>query len=111
MRLLNQINNNNNGRSNRVLDSLLLYAEQEAQFKIFHPVGGHDLHTAELKLQHYTNIYNTCRKNANGDERKYLRFVHNEIAKLKARLNPTLFNRVLYSGIVNNLYNYLTGKA
>ncbi len=111
MRLVDQINNNDNGHTNRVLDSLQLYAEQEAQFKIFHPVGGHDLHAAELKLQHYTNIYNTYRKNSSRNERKYLHFVHNEIAKLKARLNPTLFNRVLYSRIVNKLYNFLAGKA
>jgi hypothetical protein len=99
--------NNNNGQSNRVFDALRLYAEQEAQFKIFHPVGGHDLHATALKLVHYTHIKNTYRKRPNNDEKQSLRFVRSEIANLKARLNPTLLNRILYSNIGNIVRNYI----
>jgi hypothetical protein len=106
MPLLDHINNNN-GRPNRVFDALRLYAEQEAQFKIFHPVGGHDLHATALKLLHYTHLKNTYRKKPNKDEKQSLRFVRSEIATLKARLNPTLLNRIFYSRAGTNIRNYI----
>jgi hypothetical protein len=85
MSILDQINSNN-GQSNRVFDALLLYADKGAQFKIFHPVGGHDLHAAALKLLHYTHIKNAYHKKANKNEKQSLRYVQGEITKLRARL-------------------------
>lgn len=110
MPVLDQINSNN-GQSNRVFDALLLYAEKEAQFNILNPVGGRDLHAAALKLLHYTHIKNAYRKKANKSEKQSLRYVRAEIAKLKARLNPTLLNRILYSNAVNIIRNFLKRRT
>jgi len=103
--------NDNTGYSNRVLDALRVYAEQDAQLKIANPRGySSDRSDLQLKYLHYRNIYKAFKKGANREERKTLRYVRHERNKLRAKLRPNLFRRVRYSRIVDVMAGFLVGR-
>jgi hypothetical protein len=104
-------NNNNTGYSNRALDALRVYAEQDAQLKIANP-RGHltDRSALQLKYLHYTNIYRAFKKGANREEKKTLRYIQHERAKLRTKLRPNLVRRVRYSRIVDVMAGFLIGR-
>lgn len=104
-------NPTNNGYSNRVVDAICFYAEQEAQFMINNPLESrYNLQEVTYKLQYYGSIYNKIQKTANADEKLSLRYLRHEIAKMNARLNPTFLNRMLYSTIANAIRNFVNGN-
>lgn len=101
----------NNGYSNRVADAIYLYAEQDAQLMISNPMGGRSsLHDIELKLEYYSDIYNKYRRRPNADEKLSLRYVRHEIAMMKARLNPTILNQILYSNVADSIGSFINGN-
>jgi len=103
--------NDNTGYSNRVLDALRVYAEQDAQLKIANPRGhSSDRSDLQLKYLHYRNIYKAFKKGANREEKKTLRYVRHERNKLRAKLRPSLFRRVRYSRIVDVMAGFLIGR-
>jgi hypothetical protein len=96
--------------SNRVADAIYLYAEQEAQLKISNPLmATKDKFAIELKHQHYNNIYKAFQKKPNRYEKLSLRYLKHEIAKMNASLQPTLFNKILYSRPGNTIRNFING--
>jgi hypothetical protein len=104
-------NNDNAGYSNRLLDALRVYAEQDAQLKIANPRGhSTDRSALQLKYLHYTNIYKAFKKGANREEKKTLRYIRHERAKLRAKLRPTLVRRVRYSRIMDVMAGFLVGR-
>lgn len=101
----------NTGYSNRVLDALRVYAEQDAQLKIANPrAHSSDRAALQLKYLHYRNIYKAFKKGANREEKKTLRYVRHERKKLRAKLRPNLFRRVRYSRIVDVTTGFLIGR-
>ncbi len=99
------------GSSNRVADAIIQYAEQEAQLYISNPLEGRrDLRDIELKLQYYNNVYNRFRRNATSDEKVSLHFMRHEMGKMRARLNPTMLNQILYSPVGNRIRNFINGN-
>ena len=104
-------NIDNTRYSNRVLDALRLYAEQETQLLIANPRGHRTDRTAmQLKYQHYTNLNKSLRKGADREERRSLQYVRKERGKLRAALSPTIARKILYSGIVDTVRNFMAGK-
>lgn len=101
----------NDDYTNRVADAIYLYTEQETQLRISNPLESrYDSRSLSLKLQYYNSIHNTFRKHANPYEKLSLRFMRHEIAKMKARLNPTTLNKILYSPIANRIRNFINGN-
>lgn len=105
---MQQQNNHTAGNQNWVLNALREYAEQEAQLKIAKP-GGHanDLYAGQLKYQHYGHIHKALKKGATPEERRSLRYIRHERAKLRAKLNPSLLRRIRYSPLVDSLISLL----
>src|SRR5687768_10869792 len=93
-------NNISAGNYDRVAEAILEYAAEEAKLKIFSPLQTSREDT-DLKLDHYTNMYSAFRKSAVGPEKQSIKYIRYEIARLKAKLNPTFFNRVYYSEITD----------
>ncbi len=103
--------NDNSGYSNRVLEALRVYAEQDAQLKIANPRGhSTDRSALQLKYLHYTNIYKAFRKGANREEKKTLRYVRHERNKLRAKLSPTLCRRGRYSRSMDEMPAFVLGR-
>lgn len=101
----------NNGSSNRLADAIFSYAEQDAQLRIGNPFASrNDQQAVSLKLQYYSSIYDAYRKTVHKEEKPSLRYVRHEIAKMNAALNPTAFNRFLYSTIIDRIRNFVNGN-
>lgn len=90
----------NDSNSNRVAEAIFLYAGEENKLKINNPrESNRDEYNIKLKLDYYQGIAKEYSRTKNKMEKYSLQFVRREIKKLKAKLNPTLFNRVYYSDV------------
>ncbi len=97
--------------SNRVSDAIFLYAEEENKLKISNPrESNRDEYNIQLKLDYYQGIAKEYRKTKNKVEKQSLLFVRHEIRRLKAKLNPALFNRIYYSDAAETIKSWLRSK-
>jgi hypothetical protein len=105
---MQQDNNHIAGNQNRVLNALREYAWQEAQLKIAKPRGhATDPLAQQLKYQHYGHIHKALKKGATPEERRSLRYIRHERAKLQAKLNPSLLRRIRYAPVVDTVISLL----
>lgn len=102
----------NEPNQNRVAEAIFLYAEEENKLKINNPLESkQNEYNIRLKLDYYQGIAKEYRKTKNKLEISSLLFVRHEIRKLKAKLKPTLFNRLYYSDISEIFKNWIRGKG
>jgi hypothetical protein len=104
----------NNQHLDRVLDTLLMQAEQEAAQRTRNPtLGREDPYLLSLREAQYQSILNgyARRKDLSREESQGLTYVRSEIRRLNSRLNPTFFSRIRYSRSVNWLANWIRGRA
>ena len=98
---------------NRVLEAVLLHAEQEAEHRVNNPAAKrNDPQALDLQRKHYQNIIAAYRttKGLTPAERKTLRFVRHALRKIIALQNPGSLNAILYNRIINWLVNSLLGR-
>ncbi|GEP97688.1 hypothetical protein [Chitinophaga cymbidii] len=99
------------GPENRLMDAILLYAEQEVHYRINNPVGSrNDRQASELKKQYYTDLQKHFSRKLNKPEKATRRFLKNELRKLLVQTNPNLINILLNGRISRWLRNFITGN-
>lgn len=99
------------GQENRLMDAILLYAEQDAHYRANNPVGSRDDRQAsELKKQYYTDLKKHFSRKLNKPEKATRRFLKNEIRKLLVQTNPSLINILLNGRLSRWLRNLITGN-
>lgn len=96
--------------SNRILDAICIYAEQEVKYRIGNPTGSpSDQHAYELKKQYYRDLLKHYRNKLNSPEKASRQYLKNEIRKLTIRSNPDLIDRLLYGQLSRWIRNFFTG--
>lgn len=96
---------------NRVAEAIMLFAEQDAKLKINNPVlASQDTRDLILMLNQYRSIETEFRRTKNHLERMALKFVRYEIKKLKAKIEPTWFNKIYYSEFAEKVKAAIRGE-
>lgn len=96
---------------NRVTEAIYLYAEQEAQLQISNPHAlRSDPHSIALKLDYYRDVFAAHRKKPNPQEKAALSYLYREISKMHAQLHPSLFNKIIYSPLIERARSFVSGN-
>ena len=98
-------------QENRLMNALLLYAEQEKHYRHNNPIGSrNDRLAVELKKQYYIDLDKHFKRKLSKPERATKQFLKNEIRKLLVQTNPNLINILLNGRVSRWIRNFLTGN-
>ena len=103
-----------NQPSDRILDALLLRAEQEATQRTLNPaLHLNDPYLVQLRLDHYRSVFAAYseQRDLTRAERQGLTYVRHQIRRLDARLHPTLGSRIRYWPPIDRLVNWTRGRT
>ncbi len=98
--------------TNRIMDIVLLYAQLETEHRVSNPTSRKDSPDAlATRANQYENILSGYRKmkGLTRQEKNTRSFVRYDLLRTKAKMNPTVANRVLYSQPVQSVLNFLKG--
>lgn len=98
----------------RILDALLLRAEQDATQRTLNPaLRSGDPYLVQLRLDHYQSIFAayTRLRDLTRQERQGLSYVRSQIRRLDAYLRPSLGRRIRYWPPIDRLINWTRGRA
>jgi hypothetical protein len=104
----------NNQPFDRVLDALLMQAEQEATQRTRNPtLRRDDPYLLGLRKAQYESIVDGYRNrnDLTREEKRGLTYVRTQLRSLNARLHPNLLNRIRYLRPVNWIFNWIRGRA
>jgi len=104
----------NNQQFDRVLDALLMQAEQEATQRTRNPaLRRDDPYLLGLRQAQYQSILDGYRHrdDLTREEKRGLIYVRTQLRRLNARLRPNLLNRIRYLRPVNWIFNWVRGRA
>ncbi|HLI94159.1 MAG TPA: hypothetical protein VKU83_11130 [Puia sp.] len=104
----------NNQPFDRVLDSLLMQAEQEAIQRTRNPtLRRDDPYLLGLRQAQYESIIDGYRNrdDLTRDEKRGLTYVRTQLRRINARLHPNLLSRIRYLRPVNWVFNWIRGRA
>src|ERR1700754_148983 len=99
-----------NEEANQILAALLFFTDQEARFHIRHPhVSRKDPSTLQLSVEHYESILDRYTKLSRKTkaERQTLQYLRYLRRRTKARLHPSVMDRIVYSTLGERVLNYL----
>ena len=104
----------NKPHPDRVLDALLMQAEQEATQRTRNPtLRRDDPYLLGLRRAQYESILEGYRdrRDLTREEKQGLTYVRTQLRGLNARLHPNLLNRIRYLHPVNWIFNWIRGRA
>lgn len=92
--------------TNRVLDALTLFIEQDTQYRIMNPIiAANDRHSLHIKMQTLQNIALHFRKTKLDEEKLSLTFIKGEIRKIKVQITPSVLNYIINGAFARFLSN------
>ncbi|MDF2190501.1 hypothetical protein [Paraflavitalea sp. CAU 1676] len=101
---MSQLFQNFTQETNRLLDAVLFYAEQDAKFAINSPFSNKS-DAARLKLEFLKDLLKTFNKDLSKPERNTRAFIRNEIRKVRVKAHPTFLNYLVNGQLTRWLIN------
>ena len=100
-------------QENRVKEALQLLSGPEGKYQVDNPsVKQNDIHSLEFRKKHYESVIAafTKRKGLTREETKSLLYAEHALRVTKAKINPTVWNFIVYRSQFNKVINFLLGQ-